>query len=77
MPTISQALANECASLIWRKWAEACDNLKAVKSEKNDGSKDWLQFHMTRLRQAVNEEAKFKAFLDEIKPLHTIGGAGP
>jgi hypothetical protein len=73
MPTISQELCNEAASLIYRKWSEAYGTLKKVKEEQNDGSKDWPLFHRERLRRAIVEEAQAKVFLDEIQHLHTIG----
>lgn len=73
MPSLSQELTNICASLIYRKWSEAYDNLKAVKGEKDDGSADFALFHEERLKRANNELANWKKHLDEITPLHTIG----
>lgn len=73
MPEVSQELVNVCATLVYRKWAEAVDNQKAVKEERDDGSEDWALFHAERLRRAEAEFTYWQRYLDEIKPLHTIG----
>lgn len=66
---ISDELLDECQKLIYRKWAEAHDNLKAVKAETNDGTPDWNRFHAHRLSFAINDLARYKSLLDEINPL--------
>ena len=65
MPEITAEDAFECTSLVYRKWAEAFDNLKRVKAEKPNPKvePDWEQFHAIRLKNAIADEAKWKAFL--------------
>lgn len=58
----------ELSALVYRKWSEAYDNLKKVKAEKPDYKRepDWDAFHALRLKNATEEEAKLKAFLDRM-----------
>lgn len=64
--SISDRLLDEAQKLIYRKWAEAYDSFKRVKAEKNDGSKDWHQFHDARMHNNGNELDRMKQLLDEI-----------
>ena len=41
--------------LAYRAWAEAYDNLKAVRAEQPDGSPDWHQFHQSRIENAQKD----------------------
>lgn len=66
MPLITSADLFECTALAYRKWAEAYDNLKAVKAEKDDGSLDWKLFHAERLKNNGAAEASAKALLDRL-----------
>lgn len=54
----------EMVSLVYRQWASEFDALKKVRQEKDDGSKDWADFHRERMRRHVMEEAKWKNLLD-------------
>ena len=42
----------EIATMLHRRFSDAHINLEAVKSEKDDGSPDWKQFHTIRLENA-------------------------
>jgi hypothetical protein len=63
--TLSRVTINAAASLLYRAWAAAYDSNKAVKAMKNDGSKDWAEFQVERLKNALAEEIAAKAALDE------------
>ncbi len=68
MPAISDQDAFDCASLVYSKWAEAWDNLKAVKVEKPDYKlePDWDLMHQVRLENATKAEARWKEFLQRM-----------
>ena len=73
---ISDEYLNEAQGLIYKQWTIAFDNLKAVKAEKDDGSKDWQQFHTIRLKNASDELAKWTRLKNEsiaISPLTRKG----
>lgn len=65
---ISNADLFELASLVYKRWAQAYDDLKKVKEEKPDYKlePDWDQFHELRLKNGTEEEAKWRAFRDRI-----------
>jgi hypothetical protein len=50
--------------LAYNQWAEAFDALKAVREETDDGSKDWSQFHASRLAHATEAEAIYRSLRD-------------
>jgi len=54
----------------YSRWSREFDALKKVKEEKNDGSKDWEQFHAARLAHHTAEEAKWAALKDEALKIH-------
>jgi len=62
---MSRAFLVEGLQLIYNRWATEFDALKAVKSEKDDGSKDWNEFHAERLRRQTEQEAVWRALKDE------------
>jgi hypothetical protein len=49
----------EIASLVHRRWSEAFDILKHVRSETDNGSPDWNGFHDVRLTNAEDAERKW------------------
>jgi len=59
----------EVATLVYRRWADEFDKLKAVRREKNDGSTDWEEFHIERLNNATEAVTKWRGILDRITPL--------
>lgn len=68
--TVSKAFAFEACGLIYRKWSEAFDNLKAEQNAKDDGTPDWDEFHQHRLEAAKKEEARLKSLVDEAAPIN-------
>lgn len=42
------------SGILYSKWVEADNNMKAVKAETNDGSPDWEEFHNVRTVNARN-----------------------
>ena len=72
MPNLSDGLIDQCLALLYGAWAESYDNLKKVKTEKNDGDPDWGVIHNIRLLNAIKEEAKLKKLLDELSPYSPI-----
>lgn len=68
--TLSDDLMAECAALVYRQWAQAHDNLKAVRAEKpTQAEPDWAQFHQARLTNAQTDLAKWTKLKEEIAPL--------
>ena len=57
---ITKSIAWQLSVLAYASWTESADTLKAVKAEKNDGSKDWAEFHKCRLEDArqIHDTAK-------------------
>jgi hypothetical protein len=74
--TIQLHLADECVALLYSKWAQAYDDLKAVKNEQNDGSQDWPLFHAERLRRNTASEAKAKLLLEQLTSAIKEAGYG-
>jgi hypothetical protein len=69
---LSDELLHECQKLLYRAWAIAYDEFKAVRAEKDDGSDDWATFHQHhRLasEKELNRLAKLRAELDPHCPL--------
>jgi len=53
----------EITALVYNRWAQEFELLKQVKSETDDGSADWAEFHAARLESHSRAEAKWKALL--------------
>ena len=68
---VSKEFALEASGLIYRKWSEAFDNLKACKAEKPDYKRDpdWDLMHAIRLENGEKELARLKKLVDEAAPL--------
>lgn len=63
---LSKETVEIAQALIYRRWAEAHDDYKAVRQEKDDGSPDWGLFHVERLKNNGNTLNKYQRALDDI-----------
>lgn len=54
---ITPDLLFEACALVYSRWSKEYEILRAVRLEKNDGSKDWPLFHAARLKAATESEA--------------------
>ena len=64
---LTQASIEKLIMLAYDAWVRSWDNLKEVKQERNDGSKDWLEFHADRLAHSIDYEKKAQCVLSEIR----------
>ena len=76
MVDVSDEYLHEAQGLIYRQWTIAFDNHKAVKAEKDDGTKDWQQFHVIRLETATKELAKWTRLKNESIPISPLTRKG-
>ncbi len=69
---ISNDLLFEACALVYSRWSKTYDALKAVKSETDDGSKDWNLFHKARLDHATKAESEWRSRKDEAGRLSSL-----
>lgn len=63
---LTEATVEALVALAYAAWAEAYDEHKRAREEKNDGSPDWDDFHAIRLEGSKTKLAAAKTVSDEI-----------